>query len=624
MLIRKVRPFLLVMAAAIFSSPLASPDNSPAPGAINQADLLRHLNAVISLYKNSVSRVQPGQQPSDIIFLNNSESLVAEVVRLAFQSARAQISFAEKSATAGTENPESQDATITTQQHYVKLESDLSLQIAQEQSQNEALKRQITGNANANKALLANQQSLEGKLALDKATLDAVQKMKSFVENSNSGGTGLEGSINELARSVPEAFGSLANAKSNAAVPAKAQVAESPGLVGQLMILYGQMQSIRSIDQLINENASVRSIASDMRQPLRNQLSATLQKGKEPAPGTLMTKEQYDALTQSFNQLSAALLPLSQEIVVLDQDRSNLLEWKRSLTSESEATLRALILRVGSVFLALAVVMGLAEIWRRLTFRYIHDPRRRRQFLVLRRFVMGFLISLVVVMGFISEFSSLATFAGFVTAGIAVGLQTVLLSVAAYFFVIGRYGIRVGDRITVAGVTGDVIDVGLVRFYLLEVAGTGIDLNSTGRIVVFSNSVLFQPTTPLYKQVPGTNYLWHEVALPLAQGTDYGLLQKTLLAAIESALKQVGGVNKHQASAWEESSDIYIPPPAPDCKLQFADTGLELIARYPVALGAASEVDGKLTVELLEAIKGDPKLSSGIMGSPRIRAAVKG
>ena len=328
------------------------------------------------------------------------------------------------------------------------------------------------------------------------------------------------------------------------------------------MILYGQMQSIRSIDQLIDENATVRGIASDMRQPLRNQLAATLKKGKDSATGTLMSKEQYDVLTQSFNQLSAALLPLSQEVVVLDQARSNLLEWKRSLTTESESTLRALILRVGSVFLALAVVMGLAELWRRLTFRYIHDPRRRRQFLVLRRFVIGFLISLVVVMGFISEFSSLATFAGFVTAGIAVGLQTVLLSVAAYFFVIGRYGIRVGDRITVAGVTGNVIDVGLVRFYLLEVAGTGIDLYSTGRIVVFSNSVLFQPTTPLYKQVPGTNYSWHEVALPVAQGADYGLLQKTLLATVQSALKETGGVNKHQKSSWEDSSDISVPPPA--------------------------------------------------------------
>jgi small-conductance mechanosensitive channel len=83
------------------------------------------------------------------------------------------------------------------------------------------------------------------------------------------------------------------------------------------------------------------------------------------------------------------------------------------------------------------------------------------------------LVGVVLIMGCVSEFNSLATFAGFVTAGIAVGLQGVLLSIAAYFFVVGRYGIRVSDRISVAGVTGDVIDIGLVRLYLMELAGTG-------------------------------------------------------------------------------------------------------------------------------------------------------
>jgi hypothetical protein len=48
--------------------------------------------------------------------------------------------------------------------------------------------------------------------------------------------------------------------------------------------------------------------------------------------------------------------------------------------------------------------------------------------------------------GFVSEFSALATFAGFITAGIAVGLQAVLLSVATYFFIVGRYGIQVATE----------------------------------------------------------------------------------------------------------------------------------------------------------------------------------
>ena len=107
---------------------------------------------------------------------------------------------------------------------------------------------------------------------------------------------------------------------------------------------------------------------------------------------------------------------------------------------ESDRILRTVVLRVLAIALAIGVILLLSEIWRRITFRYISDIRRRRQFLMLRRIVIGFCMGIVLILGFVSEFSSLATFAGFITAGLAVGLQTILLSVAAYFFLVGRWG----------------------------------------------------------------------------------------------------------------------------------------------------------------------------------------
>jgi len=235
--------------------------------------------------------------------------------------------------------------------------------------------------------------------------------------------------------------------------------------------------------------------------------------------------QEFQTLTARFKELSAATLPLAQELLVVEQMRVNFQQWRKSILEEMKSTVRALATRVLGIALALAAVFVLSEVWRRLTFRYVHDARRRRQFLVMRRFVMGFLVGVVLIMGFVSEFNSLATFAGFVTAGIAVGLQGVLLSIAAYFFVVGRYGIRVSDRISVAGVTGNVIDIGLVRLYLMELAGTGIDLYPTGRVVMFSNSVLFQAAMPLFKQIPGTEYAWHEVVASLNPGSNYKLVR---------------------------------------------------------------------------------------------------
>jgi small-conductance mechanosensitive channel len=580
----------------------------------DSGDALIHLNAAINWYKNLTTKVPAGTEPSDAIYLSNAENYGAQVVRLAFQSARAQADLAAQTGAGANGGVASQK--------YTQMENEVSQRIADDESQISALKQKRPTGKNAGD-VLAQQQSLEGKLALDKASLSAVQQLKSFVEQSAAGGTGLKGSINELARSVPEVLETQVTAKPGTATSAKPAAAPRAGLFGELVTLYDEMQSIRSIEQRLDENDSVQKIASGLRSPLRTALTNTFQQEKDLSAKAGVTRDQYDALTERFKALSGALVPLSEEVLVLDQSRSNLLEWRKAHTNESRGTLIALVSRMAVILVAVGLVLGMAEIWRRLTFRYIHEPRRRRQFMLMRRVVMGFLIFIVIVMGFASEFSSLATFAGFVTAGIAVGLQTILLSVAAYFFVIGRYGISVGDRVSVAGVTGDVIDVGLVRFYLMEFAGTGADLYPTGRIVVFSNAVLFQATTPLYKQLPGTRYTWHEAVIPLSAKANYELVEGALHAAVSPVYKEYS-----LDTLWHrrnfDPTDIAIDPPAPEHRLQFADSGPELVARYPVDLNHAAEIDDKITKALMEAIHGNEELAGAVAGTPKIRAAVKG
>jgi len=82
---------------------------------------------------------------------------------------------------------------------------------------------------------------------------------------------------------------------------------------------------------------------------------------------------------------------------------------------------------------------------------------------------------------------------GFAAAGIAFALQNVILAVAGYFSMVAPNGIRVGDRVSLQGpfgyVHGEVIEIGVVRTRLRELAGD--PLQPTGRIMVFPNSVAF-------------------------------------------------------------------------------------------------------------------------------------
>jgi len=67
--------------------------------------LLGHLNAVITWYRDVTSKVQPTGLPSDTICQDNAQTLGAQVVRLAFQSARAEADLVPSSVKAVPSNP---------------------------------------------------------------------------------------------------------------------------------------------------------------------------------------------------------------------------------------------------------------------------------------------------------------------------------------------------------------------------------------------------------------------------------------------------------------------------------------------------------------------------------------
>ena len=593
---------------------------------------LHHLNQIISWYRHSTSGIQSVGLPSDAIYQDNNQSLGAEAVRLAFQSARAEstlLSAQQKSAG-------SQATSETTQQQNLQqLQTKTTAQIDQLNAQITTLNSQIAkASASKRTGLISQRDALQGELDLQKALLEAVEKMASFVENNGEIAGGLEGSINQLSRSIPEVLGPANPAQKTTTAPAtsKPTLANSGGLISEAITLYDYMSAIRQINDLVKETEFTRDLADHLRAPLRDALRTTIQQSQQMAnqpssadPQQLQNQRRiFQELTERFKQLSSALLPLSQEMIVLNDCKTNLDEWHGSISRESKYVLRSVVVRVAGILLALVVILVLSEVWRRITFRYIGDPRRRRQFLVMRRVVIGAMIVIVLILGFVSEFSSLATFAGFITAGIAVGLQAVLLSVAAYFFIIGRYGIRVGDRISVSGVTGDVADIGLVRLYLIELAGTGLDFYPTGRIVVFSNAVLFQTGTPLFKQIPGTEYSWHEVVVMIAPEGNHKVAQDKLVAAVNSVYSGYKEQIERQHADIERRVDIQIQAPKPEARLQFADNGLELLVRYPVEIRRAPDIDEEMTRKVLDVIDQDADLKAAVSGTPKIRSAIKG
>jgi small-conductance mechanosensitive channel len=314
-------------------------------------------------------------------------------------------------------------------------------------------------------------------------------------------------------------------------------------------------------------------------------------------------KTELDALTARFRQVSGAMLPLVKRRVLLQVYKANLTRWRASVIDQRYDELRRLTYRAIALGVLLLLVVAISVIWRRVTFRYVTDVKRRHHFLLIRRIVVLLLVAAILTATFASDFSSLTTFVGLLTAGIAIALQDVILSMAGYFVIVGKYGIRVGDRVRIASVNGDVLDVGLVWIYLMELESRGSDQLPTGRVVEFPNSVVFDHSAGIFKQMPGTRFLWHELSLTVPASSDFHETQEKMLAAVNEVFGEYRERVERQHREMVRLLGISSDTPRPHSRLRVAPSGVEVRVRYPVEIENAGDVDDRVAAAVTRAIR---------------------
>lgn len=614
-----------------------SPQASPALP--KSQEVIEFLNQSIDWHRQTALETQVASDPSDLMFVGDNRQTAIEVLRLSFDFARA-----DAQSTPGQNALEVQAEVPGDNKHesLARATHDADTEVSQTQSELDADKAKLPdARGSKRQKLQAEIEELQSELDLAQTRSKSLHNILQFVSGASGSGSSLLAQVNQLEHSVPEL--EMANAKGNGQSSASApptSPAEHPasrreqpsGMLGLMEDLFTLSHRIDVIDERAKATNALAQASQKLRTPLLANLTTLAQRGEEAAKQADTSdatqleqlKRELDSLNAGFKQASTVTLPLSKQDVLLNIYKSSLAEWRAAVKSDYDEDLRKLLVRLVIFGIVLAAVIILSQLWQRAVFRYVRDPRRRYQFLLLRRIILWCTIGITIAFALATEIGSIATFAGLITAGIAVALQNVILAIAGYFFLIGKYGVRVGDRIQISGVTGDVIDIGLIRLHLMEVGGTETDRQPTGRIVVFSNSVVFQPTASFFKQIPGTSFLWHEVSLTLAPESDYGLAEKRVLGAVEKVFADYRERIEQQYREMERALNIPATVPKPRSRLRLTQTGLEVVIRYPVELDSATEIDDRITRELLKSLEQPPRLRLVGSGTPNIQPVSEG
>ena len=189
---------------------------------------------------------------------------------------------------------------------------------------------------------------------------------------------------------------------------------------------------------------------------------------------------------------------------------------------------------------------------------------------------------------------------GFAGAGVVVALQDVIASVAGWFSIGLSRLYSVGDRIQVADIKGDVIDISIMRTTLMEMGNwVNRDLYN-GRVARIPNSVVLKGQVFNYSQ--GFPFVWDEIRIQLSSSSDYGLAKELLLSTGQKAVKDY---LPEAEQSWRQVTDNYRIENSrlePTVMLSLTGGNLDLSLSYVVHYAKRDVMRDKVFSDILDKI----------------------
>jgi len=171
---------------------------------------------------------------------------------------------------------------------------------------------------------------------------------------------------------------------------------------------------------------------------------------------------------------------------------------------------------------SVAVGVALLLLRRALLFfftRRLEDAERRYLAIKTVNYLLGFGAIIALLRIWLGGLGGLAASIGIISAGLAIALHAPLTNFAGWVFLTVRRPFTVGDRIQIGDSAGDVVDLRLFAFSLVEIGNWVNADQSTGRILHIPNGKVFQEMVANYTQ--GFNFIWDEMPVTVTFESDW-------------------------------------------------------------------------------------------------------
>ena len=173
---------------------------------------------------------------------------------------------------------------------------------------------------------------------------------------------------------------------------------------------------------------------------------------------------------------------------------------------------------------------------------------------------------------------SFGTFLGLVSAGLAIALKDLVVNLAGWGFILWRRPFQLGDRIQIGNHTGDVIDLRIFQFTLMEI-GNWVDADqSTGRIIHIPNGMVLSEVLANYTR--GFQYIWNEIPVVVTFESDWRKAKAALAEIVDRHAMHLTEAAQRQVKESSRRFMIFYSKLTPIVYTNVVDIGVELTLRY--------------------------------------------
>ena len=269
--------------------------------------------------------------------------------------------------------------------------------------------------------------------------------------------------------------------------------------------------------------------------------------------------------------------------------------------------LEKLLVAVVAICITWLFLYFLGNIFEKVTVTRVESHARVRSMWKLITYAVWILILSVIIFDMIGETSNIVLYIGLIGAALTFVMQQPLLNIVGWALISYRRVYRIGDRVSIGGAKGYVLDVTTMYTELREFGDWMRGDTFTGRIVTVPNSLVL--SSPIFNYTKDFPFVWDEIANLVTYESDIEVAKKYM---IESAKAVVGSLMEQNYERYKRKIEIrdlhQLLLKEPELRMELADSGVNIFVLYFCPVELRRKIKSDITELIWRKFMADPNV----------------